>query len=291
MPSAPLPAQRESLRSRPTDWQEFGGGAVTFARLCREAWAYRELIWIFGLRDLQVRYRQTLIGVAWAVLQPLAQMLVFMAMFGLLGTRPSSGEAPYPLVVLVGLLGWQLFAGTVAAGTACLVANQSLVTKVYFPRICLPLGTTVPPLMDLLVSLSLLALLLLWYWQPLPWTAWLAPGLLFGILLCSVTAATGLAALNALYRDVGFAVPFLLQIGFFLTPVIYETHALIPAGWRWLFFVNPLAGMLEGLRWSVLGTPCPTALEWSISCAGLLLLTWCSLRYFIRVDRFLADRI
>lgn len=272
-------------------WQEFGGGHTSFWTICHDLWTHRELIVIFGLRDLKVRYRQTLIGVAWAVLQPLAQMLIFMTMFGLLGSHPAEASVPYSLVLLTGLLGWQVFAGTVSQGTNSLVLNQALVTKVYFPRICLPLSCIVPPLLDLLVSLPLLGVMLLICQQPLSPTAVLAPFFVLGIILCSAMAAVGLAALNALYRDVGFAVPFLLQTGFFLSPVVYETSALIPTQWRWLFHLNPLTGLLEGLRWSLLGTPAPTLSEALITLAAMSVITVGCVRYFLRVDRFLADRI
>ncbi len=193
-----------------------------------ELWQHRELLWTLGVRDLKVRYRQTLVGVAWAVIQPVATMAIFVVLFGLLGRQPASGEAPYGLVLLCGVLPWQLFAGVITRATGSLVENQALVTKVYFPRLILPLAGAISAVVDFVVALLVLAGLLLWYGVTPSWAALAVPALVALTILAGLAVGIGLAALNAMYRDFGYVVPFLLQIGFFVSPVIYQTDALIP---------------------------------------------------------------
>lgn len=257
----------------------------------RELWEHRELLWILGMRDLTVRYRQTLVGVAWALLQPLTQMTIFAVMFGLLGKQPSTGNVPYPLVVLSGLLLWQLFASIVTQGTQSLVANQGMVGKVYFPRLVLPLCAVIPAGADFIVSVALFLILALWYGVTVS-TAWL---LLPLFVLASLVFATAmgvlLAAVNSMYRDVGFAVPFLIQLGFFVSPVVYETRALIPERYWPLYYLNPLASILDGFRASLFGVPAPP--WWGVVLGAIVSLCWLvlGLAYFRRIERFVADRI
>lgn len=217
-----------------------------------EIWAYRELIYFLTWRDIKVRYKQTAIGVAWAMLQPLAMMIVFTLFFGRLAKVPSEG-APYPLFAYVGLLPWQLFSRTISESTNSLVTNQRLITRVYFPRIIVPLSTTLAAIVDFMVSSVLLVILMLIYGVvPGPAAIWL-PAFVLLMLITSLGVGFWLSALNVEYRDVMYIVPFLNQFWLFLTPVVYPS-TLIPEKWRILYGLNPMAGVVEGFRWALLGT-------------------------------------
>jgi lipopolysaccharide transport system permease protein len=257
----------------------------------RELWRHRDLLWTLAVRDLKVRYRQTLIGVAWAVLQPLATSLMFVLLFGLLGRVPATGDVPYGLFVLPGMLIWLLFAGVLTQATGSLVTNQQLIGKVFFPRLILPLAAAAPPLADFLVGVGVLAVVLVYYGFGPPWTAVALPAFVLLGLLAAVASGVWVSALNAIYRDVGFVVPFALQVGFFLSPVVYDTGTLIPGRWRPFLAANPLTGALEGARWALLGQgefPTDTVLA-SVAVTAVLLVS--GLVYFRRVEGYLADRI
>jgi len=257
----------------------------------REIWRHRELVWILAARDIKVRYRQAAVGLAWVVLQPVAETLVFTGLFSLLGKRPATGEAPYGASLFCGLVLWQLFASIVTASTTCLVDNRQLLTKVYFPRVVLPLSAALRPLVDFGVACTVLALLLAWHWIA-PTVAWVvAPVVVAVTVLTALSLGLWLSALNAHYRDFGYIVPFLLRIGFFISPVIYETASLIPPQWRPVYGLNPMASLLDAFRWSLLGTEAPSLLSLTISTVALLVVLWTGAWYFRRVERFLSDRI
>ena len=217
----------------------------------RELWTYRELAYFLAWREIKVRYKQTAIGVAWAVLQPLAMMLVFTVFFGKLGNMPSDG-IPYPLFAFAALLPWQLFSRTITECSNSLVADQRLITRVYFPRIIIPLATTISAIVDFAIAAVLLVALMLYYG--------FAPGLeivwLPAFILLMVVAALGvgfwLSALNVEYRDVRYALPFVNQFWLFITPVVYSS-SLVPERWQWLYGLNPMVGVVEGFRWALFG--------------------------------------
>jgi lipopolysaccharide transport system permease protein len=252
-------------------------------------WEARELLLFLVWRDISVRYKQTALGVAWALLQPLLTMIVFSVLFGRLAKLPSDGIS-YPLFALSGLLPWQLFSQALAGSAASLVANERLVAKVYFPRLMIPLAPVLAGLVDLALALPLLFGIMLYYRVPLSATALLAP--LF-VLLAALTAAAagiGLAALNARYRDVRHTMPFMIQLWLFLTPIAYPS-TLIPSEWRPLFALNPMSAAVEGFRWAVCGGP---GLSWQLVGVSITVLglgVWLSLAYFFRVERTLADVI
>ena len=217
----------------------------------RELWTYRELVYFLTWRDVKVRYKQTAIGVAWAVLQPLAMMVVFTLLFGRLAKVPSGG-VPYPLFALAALLPWQLFSRTILDSTNSLVTNQQLLARVYFPRISVPLATTLAATVDFSVAAGLLAVLMVVYRvAPTPAMVWL-PAFVLLLLITALGVGFWLSALNVEYRDVMYIVPFLNQLWFFLTPVVYP-GGLVPAQWRVLYGLNPMAGVVEGFRWALLG--------------------------------------
>jgi lipopolysaccharide transport system permease protein len=217
----------------------------------RELWVYRELIYFLAWRDVKVRYKQTAIGVAWTVLQPLIMMLVFTLFFGKLAKIPSEG-VPYPLFAYVALLPWQLFSRTIGESTNSLIRDQQLISRVYFPRIIVPVSTTLVALVDFVVASVLLVILMgIYGFTPGLTAVWLP----FFVLLLLVTAlgiGFWLSALNVKYRDVVYTVPFLNQIWLFLTPVVYPS-SLVPDQWRVLYGLNPMVGVIEGFRWSLLG--------------------------------------
>jgi lipopolysaccharide transport system permease protein len=251
-----------------------------------ELWEYRELVYFLIWRDVKVRYKQTALGAAWAVLQPLATMLVFSLIFGRLARVPSDG-IPYPLFSLAALVPWTFFVNGLSQASTSVVVNQQLVTKVYVPRLALPLATVLAGLVDLAIAALVLFVALLGYRRlPSLEVLWLAP-----LSLLATAAALGaglwLAALNVRYRDVKYVVPFLTQLWLFVTPVVYPA-SLVPAPWRVLFALNPMVGVVEGFRWALFGGAAPDRLI-ACSCAGALVLLWTGAMYFRRVERSFAD--
>lgn len=218
----------------------------------RELFGYRELVYFLVWRDVKVRYKQTAIGVFWALLQPLALMLVFTLFFGRLAHIEQRMEIPYPLFAYVGLLPWQLFARSLSESTASLVSDQKLVTKVYFPRIILPTTKCLAALVDFGISAVLLVGLMAYHGISLRATVVWLPVFVALMLVTSLGVAYWLSALNAEYRDVAYAVPFLVQFWFFVTPVVYPT-AMVPARLRWLMGLNPMTGVVDGMRWCLFG--------------------------------------
>lgn len=217
----------------------------------RELWSYRELIYFLTWRDIKVRYKQTALGIAWAVLQPLALMVVFTFIFGRLAKMPSEG-IPYPLFAFAGLLPWQIFSKTLHETTASLVKDHRLVVKVYFPRVIIPFSATLATMVDFMIASSVLVVLMIVYG--------VTPGpalinLPFFVILMFVTAlgmGLWLSALNVQYRDIGFILPFLTQFLLFITPVVYPSR-LVPEKFKMIYALNPMVGVIEGFRWSLLG--------------------------------------
>jgi len=257
----------------------------------REVWRYRELIGMLAARDIKVRYRQALVGMAWIILQPLVQVVIFSSLFGSLMQGQDDNGVPYEVSTFSGLLLWTLFATIVASATNCLVDYRHLLTKVYFPRIVLPLSACLRPLVDFSVGSVLLIAVMAWY-RVVPTVALLAlPCVVLLTVLAALSLGLWLSALNAHYRDFGIVVPFALQMGFFISPVVYETSRLIPSEWRWLYGLNPMASLLEAFRWSLFGVGGPGPVEMLMSVLATLLVLLTGEWYFRRVERFLADRI
>ena len=259
----------------------------------REVWRYRELLWFLTLRDIKLRYKQTALGVAWAVLQPLFTMAVFTVFFGNLAKMPSDGR-PYALFVLAALLPWQLFAYALTQSSNSLVAEQRLITKVYFPRLIVPVASVLSGLVDFLVALCLMVLMMaagpLFGWVTVkPTAAVLAiPIFTFFAVLTALAVGLWLSALNVQYRDVRYTIPFLTQFWMFLTPVAYPA-SLVPAKYRMLYGVNPMAGVAEGFRWALLDTDAPDWGMMAVSAVAVLVLLTAGLFYFRRMERTFAD--
>jgi lipopolysaccharide transport system permease protein len=253
----------------------------------RELWDYRELLYFFVWRDLKVRYKQTAIGALWAILQPFLTMLVFSLFFGRLAHIPSNG-LPHSVFYYSALLPWIYFSGALHSATNTMVENQKVITKVYFPRLLLPMAAVTSGLVDLGFGFIVFLGMLVYYG--------IAPGrailLLPFFLLLAVLTAMGvglwLSALNAIYRDVRYVVPFLIQFWMFASPVAYPS-SLVPERWRWLYGLNPMAGVIEGFRWSLTGTGEPPNAMLALSTAMVLLLLAGGVIYFQKMEGTIAD--
>jgi lipopolysaccharide transport system permease protein len=256
----------------------------------REIWRYRDLIWIFALRDIKVRYRQTAVGIAWTILQPLGQMFAFGLLKRTLITQSAEDRIPSDLSMFCGLLLYQLFSGIAGTATLSLVDNRQMVTKVYFPRVVLPLSTCLRPLLDFGIGIIVLFLMMLWFRFPPSVMIVFAPIPVALTVVVSLALGLWLSALNAHYRDFGYIVPYLLQLGLIVSLVVYEA-ARIPAGWRCVYFLNPMASLLAAFSSTIVGTPFPTWDEILISSLSALVLLVSGTWYFHRVERFMADNI
>jgi lipopolysaccharide transport system permease protein len=254
-----------------------------------ELWAYRELLYFLVWRDLKVRYKQTALGVAWAVIQPVVMVVLFTIVFTKLATVASNGE-PYAVFVLSGLVVWNYFSSAVGSGGGALVANANLITKVYFPRVLAPVAALLVPFVDLLISLGVLAAVMGWYGvAPSSRAPLVVPFLLLAFVV-ALSTSLWLSALNVRYRDVRYALPFLVQVWLYATPVIYPASS-VHGRWSWLLGVNPVSSAVTGFRWALLGTPAPKAGLLLASCIGTLVLAVGGFAYFSRVERRFADII
>jgi lipopolysaccharide transport system permease protein len=253
-----------------------------------EIWRYKELLYIFAWRDVKVRYKQTVIGIAWAIFQPLLTMVIFTVIFGNLAKVPSEG-IPYPVFVYSGLLLWNYFSTALTNASNCLIDNENIVKKVYFPRLLLPVSTAVTPIVDFIFSLIILfAIVLFYHYSPRVEGIILLPVL----LLISMCASSGLglflSAVNAKYRDVRYVLPFFIQILMYVTPVIYPV-SIVPAKFQWLLYLNPMSGLISAARTSLLGLGPVNWVSLGISAAISVFLLLCGVAYFRKTERFFAD--
>jgi len=256
----------------------------------RDVWRYRELFWFLVWRDILVRYKQTVIGVAWSVIRPLATMVAFTVVFGLLAKLPSDG-IPYPLLVFAAMLPWNFFANALTEGSGSLVGNANLLTKIYFPRIIIPAASIIVSLIEFLISLVIMAGVMLWYGYLPGWRILTLP--LFLLLAFLPVAGAGLwfASLNVKYRDFRYVVPFLLQFGLYISPVGFAS-SIVPEKWRFLYALNPMVGVIDGFRWALLHGVADLywpglVLSTSLSLALLVTGIW----FFRKTERILADVI
>jgi lipopolysaccharide transport system permease protein len=252
-----------------------------------ELWAYRELLYFFVWRELKVRYKQTVVGAAWAVIQPFLTMLIFSLFFGKLAHIPSGG-LPYPIFYYSALLPWMYFASSLQNATNKIVENQNVITKVYFPRLILPISGTVSGLVDFGISFLMFVAIMIYYRIHPGWAILMLPVFLLLAVLTALGVGLWLSALNAIYRDVRYIVPFLVQFWMFASPVVYPS-SLVPTKWRWLYGLNPMAGVIEGFRWSLTGTGDPPnrmLLVSSVAVVGVLLG---GLMYFQKMETTVAD--
>lgn len=256
----------------------------------KDLWRYRELFLILTWRDVTVQYKQTVVGALWAVLRPLLTMTAFTFVFAKVAKLPSEGDAPYPLMVFVAMLPWQLFATAIATTANSLVANSNLVSKVYFPRIIVPIATMGVAMVDFAVSLVLLTFMMMWYQYVPPLQVLAVPPLTLLAAFVAVGPGLVLCALNVTYRDFRIIIPFITQLGLYLSPVGFSS-GIVPENWRLLYECNPMVGVIDGFRWAILGSiECPIrALLISVSCAIILFLY--GIKVFRKMEHTFADVI
>lgn len=257
----------------------------------RDLWRYRELFRVLTWRDLTVRYKQTVVGVLWALIRPFLTMLILTVIFGRIARLPTGGTSPYALMVFAGILPWTFFASGVVEASNSLINNERLITKVYFPRLIVPVATIVVAFVDFLISFVILLTLMIWY-RYLP--DWRVIGLpLFTILafLASLGPSLWMAALNVKYRDFRYVIPFLIQLGFYLSPIGFSS-SVVPEKWRILYALNPMVGIIDGFRWCILrGQGSLQPIELIISSGIVALFLWYGLRQFRRTEKSFADLI
>ncbi|HUT60387.1 MAG TPA: ABC transporter permease [Phycisphaerae bacterium] len=255
-----------------------------------EMWEYRELFWALAKRSVLVRYKQTVAGVLWALLRPLVTMVVMTVLFGGLMKMPSGG-VPYPLLTFAGILPWMLFAQSLGGATNSLVAEGALIKKVYFPRLIVPLSACMTALIDFLIAGVVFAVMMALYGYAPTWRVAVAPLFVLMALLTALGPGLLLSPLNARYRDVQHLTPFIIQMGMFLSPVGYSSEAVVPDRWRLLYSLNPMTPVIEGFRWSVLGTGSLRMTSLLYASAFVLVFLLSGLWFFRRQESVLADVI
>ncbi len=256
----------------------------------RELLRYRELFYFLAWRDILVRYKQTVIGVAWSVIRPLLTMVVFTVVFGRLARLPSEG-VPYPILVFSAMLPWQYFANAMQESSNSLIAESRLISKVYFPRLIVPASSVIVSAVDFLISLALLGLLMLGYGFVPSWTILLMPSFFLLATLSALGVGYWLSAMNVKYRDFRYIVPFLVQFGLYVSPVGFSS-SVVPGRWRLLYSLNPMVGVIDGFRWCVQGTASSLYLPGFLISAAVSVLAFVSgVWFFRRTERFFADFI
>ena len=254
-----------------------------------ELWSFRELLYFLVWRDVKVRYKQTVLGVLWAVIQPLLTMVVFSIFFGKLGKMPSDG-IPYPIFSFAALVPWTLFSNGLTQATASVVASSNLIKKVYFPRLIIPTATVLAAVVDFFIAFLVLIVMMLAYGiAPTINSIWL-PVFLVLTVISSLAVSVWLSALNVKYRDIRYVVPFLSQIWLFLTPIAYSA-SLLSEPWRTIYSLNPMVGVVEGFRWALLGADTPPSYSTLVSAIVSVTILWGGALYFKRVEKSFADVI
>jgi lipopolysaccharide transport system permease protein len=255
----------------------------------RELWAYRELLFILAWRDVSVRYKQSVVGIGWAVLQPLMMMLIFTIVFGKFAKLPSEG-IPYPIFTFCALLPWNYFASSLSGSSNSLVGSAHLVTKVYFPRLVLPLSKVFSGLIDFAIGFVILIGMMVWYGVTPTIGILFLPLFMLVAMLASLGVGLWLTAINVKYRDVVFVVPFLVQFWMYASPVAYST-TIVPEKWQWFYGLNPMVGVIEGFRWAMLGKESPNIELMLVSLAGIVCMLIGGLYYFNKMEKTFADII
>jgi lipopolysaccharide transport system permease protein len=257
----------------------------------RDLWTYRELFAILAWRDVAIRYKQTVIGIVWALIRPFITMVIFTIVFGRLANLPSDGATPYPLLVFAGMLPWSLLSTILSDASSSILGNASLIGKVYFPRIIIPTSSAVVALADLAINLLLLLGLMVWYGFAPGWQIIFLPGFMALAVLASLGPAFLIAALNVKYRDFRFIVPFMVSIGLYISPVGFSS-SIVPEKWRFWYSLNPVVGVIDGFRWCLLDGESQVYIPgFLISLAVVAVFLWIGIAYFRRTERTFADLI
>jgi lipopolysaccharide transport system permease protein len=256
-----------------------------------DLWRYRELFRVLAWRDLVVRYKQTAIGVLWAVVRPLLTMLVFTLIFGRIAKLPTDGSAPYALMVFAGILPWSFFSSGLSEASNSLVNNEKLISKVYFPRLIVPVATIVVAFVDFLISFCILFVLMAWYRFLPDWRILILPIFALLAFLTTVGPALWIAALNVKYRDFRYVIPFIVQFGLYISPVGFSS-GILPGQWRLLYSLNPIVGVIDGFRWCILRGQSQLYLPGvAASVAATAFLLWFGVRQFRKSEKSFADLI
>jgi len=257
----------------------------------RDVWRYRELFFILAWRDVAVRYKQTMLGIAWAFMRPFLTMVVFTVVFGQLAKLPPGGDVPYAVMVFAGLLPWTLFSSILSDASASVVNNSNLISKVFFPRLLVPMATVMVALIDFAISLTILAGLMIWYGVMPGWQILLLPVFVALTLAAAIGPALWASALVVKYRDFRFVIPFVVQIGLYASPVGFSS-TIVPEQWRLLYSLNPMVGIIDGFRWSIIGGASP--IYWPgflISLGAIVAVLWIGIAGFRRIERDFADLV
>jgi homopolymeric O-antigen transport system permease protein len=256
-----------------------------------DLWRYRELFKVLAWRDVSVRYKQTLIGIAWAVIRPFVTMVIFTVAFGKLAKLPSDGTVPYALMVFAGMLPWTFFSTALTDSTNSMLSNANLISKVYFPRLIAPAAAVIVALVDLLISFVILIGLMVWYRFAPGWQILFLPAFIAIALFASLGPGLWLTALNIKYRDFRFVMPFIVQLGLYISPVGFSSN-IIPENWRLLYSLNPMVGVIDGFRWCILGGQSQLYLPGFIVGIGVtVVLLWLGIRQFRKTENSFADLI
>jgi len=257
----------------------------------RDLWRYRELFFVLAWRDVAVRYKQTVIGLAWALIQPLATMVVFTVIFGHIANLPTDGDAPYALMVFAGMLPWQLFSTALTGASGSLIGNANLISKVYFPRLIVPTAAVVVSFVDFLISFVILLGLMLWYRFLPSWQLLTLPIFVVMAFLASLGPGLWITALNVKYRDFRYIIPFIVQFGLYVSPVGFSS-SVVPEEWRLLYSLNPMVGVIDGFRWAILGGESQIFLSgFVLSWAVIAAFLWVGIRQFRKMEKSFADLI
>lgn len=256
-----------------------------------DLWSYRELFYVLAWRDISVRYKQTIIGLAWALIRPFLTMLAFTIVFGRIAKLPSQGAAPYALMVFAGLLPWQFFATALSEASNSLIGNAGVISKVYFPRLIVPAAAVVVAFIDFLISFAILVGLMVWYRFLPGWQILCLPALVLVAFLASLGPGLWITALNVKYRDFRYIIPFVVQFGLYVSPVGFSS-SVVPENWRLLYSLNPMVGVIDGFRWAILGGETAVYLPGvALSMAVVAGFLWLGIRQFRRMEKTFADLI
>jgi lipopolysaccharide transport system permease protein len=257
----------------------------------RDLWRYRELFYVLAWRDIAVRYKQTVIGIAWALVRPFLTMLVFTLVFGKLAKLPSEGAAPYALMVLAGLLPWQFFSTALSEASGSLIGNSNLISKVYFPRLIVPTAAVVVSFVDFLISFVILVALMAWYRFVPGWQILTLPLFVAMAFLASLGPGLWITSLNVKYRDFRYVIPFIVQFGLYVSPVGFSS-SVVPEEWRLLYSLNPVVGVIDGFRWAILGGESKLYMPgFLVSWGVIVFFLWLGIRHFRGMEKRFADLI
>ncbi len=255
----------------------------------RDLWRYRELFQVLAWRDVSVRYKQTVIGVLWAVVRPVLTMVVFTVIFGRIAKLPTEGTAPYPLMVFAGMLPWTFFSSALSDASTSLVTSANLISKVYFPRLIVPTAAIIVAFIDFLISFLILIALMIWYRFMPGWQMLTLPLFVAVALLAAMGPGLWITALNVKYRDFRYVIPFVVQFGLYVSPVGFSS-SVVPEKWRLLYSLNPMVGVIDGFRWAILGGE--SRIYWPgflLSLAAVAFFLWLGIRQFRKMERTFAD--